>query len=181
MLNGASIIGIAIIIGGIVFIIGGIILFVGVASYSESVKEKFQVNATSTGLRSMMAKTAANALAPIINTFTQITKGFITSMASFLSLIGVGLCFLGFGLFKRKYLAWVLTLILMFVAIVIDVVGLGFVGGVLSHDSNSKGIVSADFAGILIGVLTAHLIANAFIIYYLTKKSTASIFRTTSG
>ena len=74
MLKGPSLIAIAIFIGGIVFIAGGIILFSGVANFSDSVKDKFQVNATS-GVRSMIAKSAANALEPVINAFTQITKG----------------------------------------------------------------------------------------------------------
>ena len=58
----------------------------------------------------------------------------------------------------------------MFVAIVIDVVALGFVSGSLSDSGNS--IVYA-----LIAALAIHLIANAFIIYYLTRKNTASMFR----
>ena len=57
MLKGPSLIAIAIFIGGIVFIAGGIILFSGVANFSDSVKDKFQVNATS-GVKSMIAKTA---------------------------------------------------------------------------------------------------------------------------
>jgi hypothetical protein len=169
MLKGPSLIAIAIFIGGIVFIAGGIILFSGVANFSDSVKDKFQVNATS-GVRSMIAKSAANALEPVINAFTQITKGTITSLASFLSLIGVGLCFLGIGLHKTKYLAWVLTIILMFVAIVIDVVALGFVSGAFP-------VEASNLLYALIAVLAIHLIANAFIIYYLTRKNTASMFR----
>jgi hypothetical protein len=175
MIKGPSIIAIAIFIGGIVFLAGGIVLLSGVASYSDSVKDKFQVNATS-GVKSMLAKTAANALEPIIQTFTQITKGAITSIGSFLSLVGVGICFLGFGLHKTKYLAWVLTIILMFVAIVIDVVALGFVSGSFAGVSNNGGLVSA-----LIAVLIVHLVANAFIIYYLTKRSTVSLFRTATS
>jgi hypothetical protein len=66
----------------------------------------------------------------------------------------------------------------MFVAIIIDVVGLGFVGGSLPSSSNEKGIMSVKLANALIGILIAHLFANAFIIYYLTRKKTASIFRT---
>jgi hypothetical protein len=66
----------------------------------------------------------------------------------------------------------------MFLAIVIDVLGLGFVGGSLPSSPDEKGIMSADFAYLLIGIMMAHLLANAFIIYYLTKKSISSIFRT---
>jgi hypothetical protein len=66
----------------------------------------------------------------------------------------------------------------MFLAIVIDVVGLGFVGGSFPSSSNDIGIMLADIAYLLIGIMIAHLFANAFIIYYLTRKSTASIFRT---
>ncbi|MDW0225945.1 MAG: hypothetical protein QOA21_11095 [Nitrososphaeraceae archaeon] len=66
----------------------------------------------------------------------------------------------------------------MFLAIVIDVLGLGFVGGSFPSSSDDKGIMSANFAYVLIGILIAHLLANTFIIYYLTKKSSASIFRT---
>ena len=175
MLKGPTIIAIAIIIGGIVFIAGGIFLFGGVSNFSESVQDKFQVNATSSGMRGMIAKTAANALEPVINAFTQITKGMITSMASFLTLIGAGLCVLGWGLHKTKYLAWVLTIILMFIAIVIDVVFLGFVSGAFS------GVSASEFAYALIAAFAVHLIANAFIIYYLTKKSTISMFKTVSS
>jgi uncharacterized membrane protein YidH (DUF202 family) len=91
--------------------------------------------------------------------------------------VGIGICVLGIGLFKVKYLAWIITVVLMFVAIVIDIIGLGFVGGAFPSSSNDKGIMSDDIAYLLIGVMIAHLLANAFIIYYLTKKSTASIFR----
>ena len=66
----------------------------------------------------------------------------------------------------------------MFVAIVIDVLGLGFVGGALPSSSDDKGMMSASFGYLLIGILIAHLLANAFIIYYLTRKTTISIFRT---
>jgi hypothetical protein len=65
----------------------------------------------------------------------------------------------------------------MFVAIVIDVLGLGFVGGSLPSSPDQKGIMSVDFAYLLIGIMIAHLVANAFIIYYLTRKTTISIFR----
>ena len=92
-------------------------------------------------------------------------------MASFLCLVGAGLCVLGYSLFKAKYFAWVLTLILMFVAIVIDVLGLGFIGGALTNNS-------AEFAYVLIAVMIIHLIANSGIIYYLTRKTTISLFRT---
>ena len=169
MLKGPSLIAIAIFIGGIVFIAGGIILFSVVADISDSVKDKFQVNATS-AVKSMIAKSVADELEPVIETLTQITEGIIASLASFLALIGVGLCFLGIGLHKTKYLAWVLTIILMFVAIVIDVVALGFVSGSLSDSGNS--LMYA-----LIAALAIHLIANAFIIYYLTRKNTATMFR----
>ena len=174
--NVTSIIAIAIIIGGLLFLAGGIVLFSGISDYSDSVKEKLQVNATS-GLKSMVAKRANEFLTPIINAFSQVTKGIITSTASFLSLIGVGLCSLGVCLFKRKYFAWVLTLILMFLAIVIDIVAIGFVSGVYSNEPNTDGIVSADFAYSLIAVLVIHLLVNALIIYYLTKRSTISPFK----
>ena len=117
-------------------------------------------------------------LSPTIKTLTHVSKGITTSIAAFLCLVGVGICVLGIGLFKVKYLAWIITVVLMFVAIVIDVLGLGFVGGSFPSSSDDKGIMSADFAYLLIGIMIAHLLANAFIIYYLTKKSTTSIFRT---
>ena len=69
--------------------------------------------------------------------------------------MGAGLCVLGFSLFKAKYFAWVLTLILMFVAIVIDVLGLGFVGGSFTNDPNNEGIMSGEFAYVLITVSTS--------------------------
>jgi len=176
MLNGTSIIAIAIIIGGLLFIAGGIILFNGISGYSDSVKEKLQVNKT-TGLQSMLAKRANEFLVPVINTISQFVRAIVTSTASFLSLIGVGLCALGFCLFKRKYFAWVLTLILMLIAIVIDVVAIGFVSGIFSNEPNTEGIMSADFAYSLIAVLAIHLVVNALIIYYLTKRSTILPFK----
>jgi hypothetical protein len=97
-------------------------------------------------------------------------------MGAFLCLVGAGICVLGYALFKAKYLEWILTIVLMFVAIVIDVLGLGFVAGSFTNTSNDKGIMLADFAYLLIGIMIAHLFANAFIIYYLTRKSTTSIF-----
>jgi hypothetical protein len=66
----------------------------------------------------------------------------------------------------------------MFVAIVIDVIGLGFVGGAFPSSSNEKHIMLADIAYALIGILIAHLVANAVIIYYLSRKTTISVFRT---
>jgi hypothetical protein len=173
-LNVLTIISIAIIIGGIVFILLGSVLFVGAANFSDSFIQDSFSNKTSGGnsiIGKTVAKTVTSSLAPIFDTLTQITKGTITSIASFLCLVGAGICVLGYCLFKAKYFAWVLTIILMFVAIVIDVLGLGFVGGALTNDS-------AEIAYVLIAVMIIHLIANSGIIYYLTRKSTISLFRT---
>jgi hypothetical protein len=176
-ISGLRIISIAIFVGGIVFIALGIGVFIKAANFSETVVQDYLDNKTS-GVKSIIAKTVTDALSPTINTLTQVSKGITTSIAAFLCLVGIGICVLGIGLFKVKYLAWIVTVVLMFVAIVIDVLGLGFVGGSLPSSSDDNGIMSADIAYLLIGVLIAHLLANAFIIYYLTKKSTASIFRT---
>lgn len=176
-LRGLTIIWIAIFVGGIVFIALGIGIFSKAANYSETVVQDYLDNKTS-GVKSIIAERVTDALSPTINTLTHVSKGIMTSIAAFLSLVGIGICVLGIGLFKVKYLAWIITVVLMFVAIVIDVLGLGFVGGAFPSSSNDKGIMSADFAYLLIGIMIAHLLANAFIIYYLTKKSTASIFRT---
>ena len=176
-LKGLTIISIAIFVGGIVFIALGIGIFNKVANYSETAVQDYLNNQTS-GVKSIIAKTVTDAMTPHIMTFTHISKGIMTSIAAFLCLVGVGIGVLGFGLFKVKYLAWILTVVLMFVAIVIDVLGLGFVGGSFPSSSDDKGIMSADFAYLLIGIMIAHLLANAFIIYYLTRKSTISIFRT---
>lgn len=172
-----KIISIAIFVGGIVFIALGIGIFSKAANYSETTVQDYLNNQTS-GVRSVIAKTVTDALSPHIKTFTHISKGITTSIAAFLCLVGVGICVLGIGLFKVKYLAWIVTVVLMFVAIVIDIIGLGFVGGAFPSSSNDKGIMSADFAYLLISIMIAHLLANVFIIYYLTKKSTVSIFRT---
>jgi magnesium-transporting ATPase (P-type) len=180
---GLRIISIAIFVGGIAFIAAGIILFIGSANFSDSVAQESQNNNTSSsrGVKTMMAKTVANALTPIINTLTQVTKGIITSIASFLSLVGAGLCVLGFALFKAKYFAWVLTLVLMFLAIVIDVVGLGFVGGSFTNNSINEGLIPTDLAYVLITILIVHLVANCVIIYYLTRTTTISLFRSAKG
>ena len=176
-LRGHTIISIAIFVGGIVFIALGIGIFSKAANFSETVVQDYLDNKTS-GVKSIIAKTVTDALSPTINTLTHVSKGITTSITAFLCLVGIGICMLGIGLFKVKYLAWIITVVLMFVAIVIDVLGLGFVGGSLPSSPDDKGIMSADFAYLLIGIMIAHLLANAFIIYYLTKKSTASIFRT---
>jgi hypothetical protein len=174
--RGLTIISIAIFIGGIVFIALGIGIFSILPNYSQADVQDFLNNQTSK-LKSIIVKTITDELSPYIKAFTHLSKGIMTSIAAFLCLVGVGICFLGFGLFKVKYLAWIVTVVLMFVAIVIDVLGLGFVGGSLPSSSNEKGIL-ADIAYLLIGILIAHLLANAVIIYYLTRKSTISIFRT---
>jgi hypothetical protein len=174
-LNVLTIISIAIIIGGIVFILLGTVLFVGAANFSDSFMQDSFNNKTSGGnsiIGKTVAKTVTSSLAPVFETLTQVTKGTITSIASFLCLAGAGLCVLGFSLFKAKYFAWVLTLILMFQAIVIDVIVLGFVGGSFRNDS-------AGFAYILITIMIVHLIANSGIIYYLTRKTTISLFKST--
>jgi hypothetical protein len=176
-ISGLRIISIAIFVGGIVFIVLGIGVFSKAANFSETKVQDYLDNKTS-GVKSIIAKTVTDALSPTINTLTQVSKGITTSIAAFLCLVGIGICVLGIGLFKVKYLAWIVTVVLMFVAIVIDVLGLGFVGGSFPSSSNDKGIMSADIAYLLIGIMIAHLLANAFIIYYLTKKSTSSIFRT---
>lgn len=176
-LRGHTIISIAIFVGGIVFIALGIGVFSKAANFSETVVQDYLDNKTS-GVKSIIAKTVTDALSPTINTLTHVSKGITTSIAAFLCLVGIGICMLGIGLFKVKYLAWIITVVLMFVAIVIDVLGLGFVGGSFPSSSNDKGLMSADIAYLLIGIMIAHLLANAFIIYYLTKKGTASIFRT---
>jgi hypothetical protein len=64
------------------------------------------------------------------------------------------------------------------VAIVIDVLGLGFVAGSFTNTSNDKSIMSSEIASVLIIVMIVHLLANGVIIYYLTRKNTVSIFRT---
>jgi hypothetical protein len=158
-LKGLTIISIAIFVGGIVFIALGSSMFSKAANFSETVVQDYLNNKTS-GVKSIIAKTVTDALSPTIKTLSHVSKGITTSIAAFL------------------FLAWIITVVLMFVAIVIDVLGLGFVGGSFPSSSDDKGIMSADFAYLLIGILIAHLLANAFIIYYLTKKSTASIFRT---
>jgi hypothetical protein len=174
-LRGLTMISFAIIVGGIVFIALGIIILDIAAKVSESVVQDRLDNQTSR-IKSMLAKTVTDALTPVIHTVTQVSKGIMTSMGAFLCLVGAGICVLGYALFKAKYLAWILTIVLMFVAIVIDVLGLGFVAGSFPSSSNDKGIILADFAYLLIGIMIAHLLANAFIIYYLTRKSTTSIF-----
>jgi hypothetical protein len=174
-LRGLPIISIAIFVGGIVFIALGIGIFSKAANVSETAIQENIDNKTS-GVKSIIAKTVTDALGPTIKTLTHVSKGIMTSIAAFLCLVGIGICVLGIGLFKVRYLAWIITLVLMFVAIVIDVLGLGFVGGALPSSSNDK--MSVDFGYLLIGILIAHLLANAFIIYYLTRKTTISIFRT---
>ena len=174
-LNVLTIISIAIIIGGIVFIISGTVLFVGAANFSDSFIQDSFNNKTSGGnsiIGKTVAKTVTSSLAPVFETFTHIAKGTITSLASFLCLVGAGLCVLGYSLFKAKYFAWVLTIILMFVAIVIDVLGLSFIGGALTNNS-------AEFAYVLIAFMIVHLIANSAIIYYLSRKTTILLFRST--
>ena len=176
-ISGLRIISIAIFVGGIVFLALGIGIFSKAANFSGTGVQDYLDNKTS-GAKSIIANRVTDALSPTMNTLTQVSKGITTSIAAFLCLVGIGICVLGVGLFKVKYLAWILTVVLMFLAIVIDVVGLGFVGGSLPSSSNEKGIMSVDFAYVLIGILIAHLVANAVIIYYLTRKTTASIFRT---
>lgn len=176
-ISGLRIISIAIFVGGIVFIALGIGVFSKAANFSETAVQDILDNKTS-GVKSIIAKTVTDALSPTISTLTHVSKGITTSIAALLCLVGIGICVLGIGLFKVKYLAWIVTVVLMFVAIVIDVLGLGFVGGSFPSSSDDNDIMSADIAYLLIGVMIAHLLANAFIIYYLTKKSTASIFRT---
>ena len=175
-LRGLTIISIAIFVGGIVFIALGISMSSKAANFSETVVQDYLNNKTS-GVRSIIAKTVTDALSPTIQTLTHVSKGITTSIAAFLCLVGVGICVLGIGLFKVKYLALIITVVLMFVAIVIDVIGLGFVVGTFPNSSNDKGIMSADFAYLLISIMIAHLLANAVIIYYLTRKNTISIFR----
>ena len=103
-LKGLTIISIAIFVGGIVFIALGIGIFNKVANYSETAVQDYLDNQTS-GVKSIIAKTVTNAMTPHIMTFTHISKGIMTSIAAFLCLVGVGICVLGFGLFKIKYLA----------------------------------------------------------------------------
>jgi len=183
-LRGLAIISIAIFVGGIVFIALGIGVLNKAANVSGTAVQEYLNNKTSgtSGIKSTIKSTIANtvvdAFTPYIQTLTYISKGMMGSIGAFFCLVGVGICVLGTGLFKTKYLAWILTVVLMFVAIIIDVVGLGFVGGSLPSPSNEKGIMSVKLANILISILIAHLFANAFIIYYLTRKTTASIFRT---
>ena len=175
--RGLTIISIAIFVGGIVFIALGIGVLNMTSKVSETTVQDYYTNKTS-GVRSIIAKTVTDALTPYIQALTHVGKGIMGSMGAFFCLLGIGICVLGTGLFKVKYLAWILTVVLMFLAIVIDVVGLGFVGGSLPSSSNEKSLMSADFAYLLIGILIVHLLANAVIIYYLTRKTTASIFRT---
>ncbi|MGH9972931.1 MAG: hypothetical protein ACRD93_03430 [Nitrososphaeraceae archaeon] len=174
-LRGLTMISFAIIVGGIVFIALGIVILDIAAKVSESVVQDRLDNQTSR-IKSMLAKTVTDALTPVIQSVTQVSKGIMTSMGAFLCLVGAGICVLGYALFKAKYLAWILTIVLMFVAIVIDVLGLGFVAGSFTNTSNDKSIMLSEIAYVLIIVMIVHLLANAVIIYYLTRKSTTSIF-----
>jgi len=176
-LRGLTMISFAIIVGGIVFIALGIIILDIAAKISESVVQDRLDNQTSR-IKSMLAKTITDAITPVIQSVTQVSKGMMTSMGAFLCLVGAGICVLGYALFKVKYLAWILTIVLMFVAIVIDVLGLGFVAGSFTNTSNDKSIMLSEIAYVLIIVMIVHLLANGVIIYYLTRKTTVSIFRT---
>jgi hypothetical protein len=176
-LRALTIIWIAIFIGGIVFIALGSIIISIAANISGTAAQDYFTNNTSR-IKSMITKGITDALSPHIERLVHLSKGIMTSIGSFLCLVGVGICMLGIGLFKVKYLACVLTVVLMFVAIVIDVIGLGFVGGAFPSSSNDKGILATDLAYALIGILIVHLLANAVIIYYLSRKTTISIFRT---
>ena len=183
-LRGLAIISIAIFVGGIVFIALGIGVLNKASHISGTAAQDYLNNKTSSssGIKSTIKSTVANtvidAFTPYIQTLTHLSKGIMGSIGAFFCLVGVGICVLGTGLFKTKYLAWILTVVLMFVAIIIDVVGLGFVGGSLPSSPNEKGLMSIKLANVLISVLIAHLFANAFIIYYFTRKPTASVFRT---
>jgi hypothetical protein len=172
-----TLIWIAIFVGGIVFIVLGSIIISIAANISGTAAQDYFTNNTSR-IKSMITKGITDALSPHIERLAHLSKGIMTSIGSFLCLVGVGICVLGIGLFKVKYLACILTVVLMFVGIVIDVIGLGFVGGAFPSSSNDKGIMLADVAYALIGILIVHLIANALIIYYLSRKTTISIFRT---
>ena len=175
-LRGLTFIWIAIFVGGIVFIaLGSIIISIAANISGTAVQDYFTSNTSR--IKSMITKGVTDALSPHIERLAHVSKGIMTSIGSFLCLVGVGICVLGIGLFKGKYLALILTVVLMFVAIVIDVIGLGFVGGAFPSSSNDKGIMSADLAYALIGILIVHLLANAVIIYYLSRKTTISIFR----
>jgi hypothetical protein len=101
----------------------------------------------------------------------------MTSMGTFLCLVGAAICLLGYALFKLKYLAWILTIVLMSVAIVIDVLGLSFVAGSFSPDIYHSWLCrfNCEIAYVLIIVMIVHLLANGVIIYYLTRKTTVSI------
>jgi hypothetical protein len=176
-LRALTLIWIAIFVGGIVFIALGSITISIAANISGTAAQDYFTNKTS-GIKSIITKGITDFLSPHIERLAHLSKGIITSIGAFLSLVGVGICVLGIGLFKVKYLAWIVTVVLMFLAIVIDVIGLGFVGGGFPSSSNDKGIMSADLAYVLIGILIVHLLANAFIIYYLSRKTTISVFRT---
>jgi hypothetical protein len=176
-LRALTIIWIAIFIGGIVFIALGSIMISIAANISGTAAQDYFTNNTS-GIKSKIGKGITDALSPQIERIAHLSKGIMASIGSFLCLVGVGICVLGIGLFKVKYLAWILTVVLMFVAIVIDVIGLGFVGGAFPSSSNDKGILATDLAYALIGILIVHLLANAVIIYYLSRKTTISVFRT---
>jgi uncharacterized membrane protein YidH (DUF202 family) len=117
-----------------------------------------------------------DALTPVIQSVS-VSKGMMTSMGAFLCLVGTGICVLGYALFKVKYLAWILTIVLMFVAIVIDVLGLSFVAGSFSPDIYHSWLCrfNCEIAYVLIIVMIVHLLANGVIIYYLTRKTTVSI------
>ena len=121
-----------------------------------------------------------DALTSVIQSVTKVSKGIMTSMGVFLCLVGAGICVLGYALFKIKYLAWILTIVLMFVAIVIDVLGLGLVIGSFSPDVYHSWLCNfgCEIAYVLITVMIVHLLANGAIICYLTRKTTVSIIRT---
>jgi hypothetical protein len=77
-LRALTIISIAIFVGGIVFIALGIGVFSKAANFSETAVQDYLNNNTS-GVKSIIAKTVADALNPAIKTLTHVSKGITTS------------------------------------------------------------------------------------------------------
>lgn len=70
-----------------------------------------------------------------------------------------------------------MTILLILVAIVINVVVLGFVSGTFSLESSNVSLKSADLVNPLIAVIIVHIFTHGFIMFYPTKRSTAASLR----
>ena len=152
---GVTIIAILTIIGGILLLFGGI-AFVALAPFVSQINIEDDLHNTS---NSSISFNLNGTNVPIPNNAFLILSGFMGILGAVLIVIGIASFVVAWGLLKGKAWAWVVTIIITIISIILDIIL----------------IISGGFGSIL------SLIISGIVIYYLYRPSVKSYFGRVKG